>query len=125
DLAIVVVPAAHVLDIAQACGKKGVRALVVISAGFKETGAAGAKREADLRALVRSHGMRLIGPNCLGILNTDPKVSMNATFAPVNPPAGRVALPTQNRALGLAPPEYAPGRALGIPQFVSVGPHTD
>jgi len=125
DLAIIVVPAAHVLEAAEACGKKRVRALVVISAGFKETGAEGAKREAELRDMVRRHGMRLIGPNCLGILNTDPKVSMNATFAPVQPPAGRVAFSSQSGALGLAILDYARKLGLGISQFMSVGNKAD
>jgi len=125
DLAVIVVPAVHVLEIVEACGQKGVRALVVISAGFKETGASGAKRETELRAAVRRHGMRLIGPNCLGILNTDPKVSMNATFAPVNPPAGRVAFSSQSGALGLAILDYARELDLGISQFVSVGNKAD
>jgi len=125
DLAVIVVPAAQVLDAVEECGKKGVRALVVISAGFKETGAAGAKREADLRTAVRRHGMRLIGPNCLGILNTDPKVSMNATFAPVQPPPGRVAFSSQSGALGLAILDYARQLDLGISQFVSVGNKAD
>jgi acetyl coenzyme A synthetase (ADP forming)-like protein len=125
DLAVIVVPAAHVLEAVEACGKKGVRALIVISAGFKETGADGAKREAELRDIVRKHGMRLVGPNCLGILNTDPKVSMNATFAPVEPPAGRVAFSSQSGALGLAILAYARELDLGISQFVSVGNKAD
>jgi len=125
DLAIIVVPAAHVLEAVEACGKKGVRALVVISAGFKETGADGVKRETELRAIVRKHGMRLVGQNCLGILNTDPKVSMNATFAPVEPPAGRVAFSSQSGALGLAILAYARELNLGISQFVSVGNKAD
>ena len=125
DLAVIVVPAVSVLEAVEACGRKGVRALVVISAGFKEVGAEGAKREADLRALVRKHGMRLIGPNCLGILNTDPGVALNATFAPVRPPAGRVAFSSQSGALGLAILDYARELNLGISQFVSVGNKAD
>jgi acetyl coenzyme A synthetase (ADP forming)-like protein len=125
DLAVVVVPSAHVLEVVEACGRKGVRALIVISAGFKEIGPEGAKREADLRAAVKKHGMRLIGPNCLGILNTDPNVRLNATFAPVEPPHGRVAFSSQSGALGLAILSYARELNLGISQFVSVGNKAD
>ncbi|HET9251912.1 MAG TPA: acetate--CoA ligase family protein [Candidatus Eisenbacteria bacterium] len=125
DLAIVVVPAVSVLEAVEACGRKGVRALVVISAGFKEVGAEGREREIALREAVRRHGMRLVGPNCLGILNTDPGVRMNATFAPVQPPPGRVAFSSQSGALGLAILDYARELNLGISQFVSVGNKAD
>ena len=125
DLAIIVVPAAHVLETVEACGRKGVRALVVISAGFKEVGPEGRERETALREVVRRHGMRLVGPNCLGILNTDPGVRMNATFAPVQPPPGRVAFSSQSGALGLAILDYARELNLGISQFVSVGNKAD
>lgn len=125
DLAIIVVPAAHVLETVEACGRKGVRALVVISAGFKEVGPEGRERENALREAVRRHGMRLVGPNCLGILNTDPGVRMNATFAPVQPPPGRVAFSSQSGALGLAILDYARELNLGISQFVSVGNKAD
>ena len=125
DLAIIVVPAAAVLAAAEACGKKGVKALVVISAGFKEIGGAGIALEQELRALVRRHGMRLVGPNCLGILNTDPNVNMNATFAPVQPPPGRIAFSSQSGALGLAILDYARALNLGISHFVSVGNKAD
>jgi len=125
DLAIIVVPAAGVLETVEACGKKGVRALVVISAGFKEVGPEGRERERILVETVRRYGMRLIGPNCLGILNTDPGVRMNATFAPLQPPAGRVAFSSQSGALGLAILDYARELNLGISQFVSVGNKAD
>ncbi len=121
DLAIIVVPAEHVLEAAEACGRKGVKAVVVISAGFKETGEEGKKREIALVEAVRRHSMRLVGPNCLGVLNTDPGVSLNATFAPVQPPRGRVAFSSQSGALGLAILDYARELNLGISQFVSVG----
>lgn len=102
DLAIVVVPAAHVNATVEACGKKGVKAAIVISAGFKEIGGEGVERERELVAIARRHGMRLIGPNCLGVVNTEPGVSMNATFTPPHPPAGSVAFSSQSGALGLA-----------------------
>jgi acetate---CoA ligase (ADP-forming) len=125
DLAVIVVPAASVQEAAEACIRKGVKALVVISAGFKETGEEGRRREEALRALVRRHGVRLVGPNCLGLLNTAPDISMNATFAPVQPPPGRVAFSSQSGALGLAILDYARQLNLGISQFVSVGNKTD
>ncbi len=125
DLAVVVVPGAQVLETAEACVRKGVKALAVISAGFKETGEEGRRREEALLDLVRKHGIRLVGPNCLGILNTDPRVSMNATFAPVQPPPGRVAFSSQSGALGLAILDYARQLNLGISQFVSVGNKAD
>jgi len=125
DLAVIVIPAAHVLETAAACGERSVKALVVISAGFKETGEEGLKRERALLEVVRRYGMRLVGPNCLGIVNTDPKVSMNATFAPVSPPAGRVAFSSQSGALGLAILDTARRLDLGISQFVSVGNKAD
>jgi len=125
DLAVIVIPAAHVLEAVEACGRKGVRALIVISAGFKEIGPEGAEREQELVAAVRRHGMRLVGPNCLGLLNTDPTVSLNATFAPVDALPGRVAFSSQSGALGLAILDYARRLALGISQFVSVGNKAD
>jgi acetyl coenzyme A synthetase (ADP forming)-like protein len=125
DLAVVVVPAVKVLEVVEACGAKGVRAIVVISAGFKETGPEGQKREQDLRATVLRHGMRLVGPNCLGILNTNPAVSMNATFSPVQAPPGRVAFSSQSGALGLAILDHAKQLDLGISQFVSIGNKAD
>ena len=121
DLGIIVIPAEHVLEAATACGEKGVHALIVISAGFKETGEEGLKRERALVGIARRYDMRLIGPNCLGIVNTDPGISINATFAPVSPPAGRVAFSSQSGALGLAILDYARRLNLGISQFVSVG----
>ena len=125
DLAVIVIPAAQVEEVAIACGEKGVKSLLVISAGYKETGEEGAKRQTALVEVVRRYGMRLVGPNCLGILNTDPKVSLNATFAPVAPPPGRVAFSSQSGALGLAILDYARRLNLGISQFVSVGNKAD
>jgi acetate---CoA ligase (ADP-forming) len=125
DLGVIVIPADHVLEAAKACGEKGVKALVVISAGFKETGEHGKARELELLEVARRYDMRLVGPNCLGIVNTDPKVSLNATFAPVSPPAGRVAFSSQSGALGLAILDYAKRIQLGISQFVSVGNKVD
>jgi acetate---CoA ligase (ADP-forming) len=121
DLAVIVIPAEQVVEAARACGEKGVKALIVISAGFKETGEEGLKLERALVEVARQYGMRLVGPNCLGVVNTDAGVSMNATFAPVSPPPGRVAFSSQSGALGLAILDYARRLNLGISQFVSVG----
>lgn len=125
DLAIIVVPAAHVEGVLLACAKQGVRAAVIISAGFKETGREGAERERRLVAIARSHGMRLIGPNCLGVLNTESAVRMNATFAPTYPPAGSVAFSSQSGALGLAILAMASQLNIGISQFASIGNKAD
>jgi acetyl coenzyme A synthetase (ADP forming)-like protein len=125
DLAVITVPAAHVNAVAAECADAGVRALVVITAGFGESGAEGRARQAELVRICRTSGMRLIGPNCMGILNTDPGVRLNATFAPQMPPAGRVAFSTQSGALGLAIIDYAASLGLGLSTFVSVGNKAD
>jgi acetyl coenzyme A synthetase (ADP forming)-like protein len=125
DLAVVAVPAAHVLGVAAECARKGVRALVVISAGFAETGEEGQARQAALVRLCRAAGMRLVGPNCLGIVNTDPAVRLNATFATLLPPAGRVGFFSQSGALGLAVMDYAAQRGIGLSTFVSIGNRAD
>ncbi len=125
DLAIVAVPAEHVLEVAEQCAHKGVRGMVVISAGFKEMGDEGMARERALLAKARSYGVRLIGPNCMGVLNTDPAVSLNATFSPVFPPQGNVALLSQSGALGLALLDFARKLNIGLSTFVSVGNRAD
>jgi acetyl coenzyme A synthetase (ADP forming)-like protein len=125
DLAVITVPAAQVLDVADACGRKGVRALVVISAGFAEVGEAGRARQRELVAVCRRYGMRLIGPNCLGIVNTDPAFRLNAMFGPLPPVAGRVGFSSQSGALGLAAVDYAGALALGLSTFVSAGNKAD
>ncbi|MBX6377463.1 MAG: GNAT family N-acetyltransferase [Clostridia bacterium] len=125
DLAVVAVPAERVPEVVDACARKRVRALVVLSAGFAEIGPEGRARQDDLVRKVRAHGMRLIGPNCMGILNTDPAVRLNATFSPVFPPRGRVAMSSQSGALGLAILDYAEQLGLGISMFVSVGNKAD
>lgn len=125
DLAVIVVPAANVVEVASECARKGVKALVVISAGFSETGEEGKKRQAELLNVCRSAGMRLIGPNCMGIVNTRPAVLLDATFAPGVPPRGRVGFSSQSGALGLAIMEFANSLGLGISTFVSVGNKAD
>jgi acetyl coenzyme A synthetase (ADP forming)-like protein len=125
DLAVIVVPAAHVVSVARDCARKGVKSLVVISAGFSETDEAGRARQNELMDVCRASGMRLIGPNCMGILNTAPDVRMNATFAPVLPPTGSLGIMSQSGALGLALMEEAGLIGLGISSFVSVGNKAD
>jgi len=125
DMAVIAVPKQHVLDVARQCGEKGVQGLVVITAGFKETGAEGAERERALVAVVREHGMRMVGPNCLGVLNADPAYSMNATFAPEMPPFGGSAFVSQSGAMGVSVLDYARDYGIGISQFVSIGNKPD
>src|SRR5262249_38384180 len=102
DLAIVAVPREAVLGVVDDCAARGVRAVVVITAGFAEVGADGRQLQQQLLDKVRGYGMRMIGPNCMGLLNTEPAVSLNASFSPVFPPPGRVAMSSQSGALGLA-----------------------
>jgi acetyl coenzyme A synthetase (ADP forming)-like protein len=125
DVAFITVPAALVSQVARECGEKGVRGLVVISAGFGETHGDGPRRQEELLELCRTYGMRLIGPNCMGIVNTDPQVRLNGTFATVYPPAGRVGFLSQSGALGLAVMEYATELGLGLSTFVSIGNRAD
>lgn len=125
DLAVITVPAAAVASVVDACIAKGVRGLIVITAGFRECGAAGAAAEAALVARVRAARLRMIGPNCMGVINTDPAVNLNATFAPTFPPAGSVAFLSQSGALGLTILQFAARLNIGISTFVSVGNAAD
>jgi acetate---CoA ligase (ADP-forming) len=125
DLAVIAVPAAGVEAAIDDCAAKGVPAVVVITAGFSETGAEGRRREAALLEKVRAAGMRMVGPNCMGLVNTDPRFRLNATFGPIYPPEGKVALSSQSGALGLALLDYASKLNLGISTFVSVGNKAD
>ena len=125
DLAIIAVPAAGVEEVVADCARAGVRGVVVISAGFAELSAEGRAVERRLTQLVRSSGMRMVGPNCMGVLNTDPAVSLNATFAPAWPPAGSIGMLSQSGALGLAILDHARSLNLGISTFVSVGNKAD
>ena len=125
DLAMVVVPKQYVLDVVDECGKKGTKAAVIISAGFREIGGAGIEREEQLVELARSYDMRLVGPNCMGVLNTAPDVSMNATFAPTMPPPGPTSFMSQSGAMGVTILDYAYELGLGIHEFVSVGNKAD
>jgi acetyl coenzyme A synthetase (ADP forming)-like protein len=125
DLAVIAVPSAAVLDVAEQCGREGVRSLVVVTAGFGEVDAAGRQREQELLRLCRMTGMRLVGPNCIGVVNTAPDISLNATFGPAMPPAGRVGFASQSGALGLVAIQEARSRGIGISEFVSTGNKAD
>ncbi len=125
DLAVIVVPAPLVLDVVEECGQKGIWGLVIISAGFGESGSEGKHREKSLLEKVLSYGMRVIGPNCLGILNCHKDVSLNATFSPNMPPCGTISIGSQSGALGLALLDYAKSMSLGINSFVSIGNRMD
>ena len=125
DLCVIAVPAPAVESVVDDCIAKQVGAIVVITAGFGETGDAGHNIESRLREKVRAAGIRMIGPNCMGVLNADPALHMNATFSPVFPPSGSIAFSSQSGALGLAILEYAKRLNLGISNFVSVGNKAD
>ena len=123
DLAVLAVPVAQVLPVARECAAAGVRALMVITAGFSETGPEGARLQDELLGVCRRAGMRLLGPNCMGVVNTDPTVQLSATFAPVIPPPGRVALVSQSGGLGVAAMSMAGELGLGL--SVSIGNRAD
>ncbi|THV16185.1 GNAT family N-acetyltransferase [Nocardioides caeni] len=125
DVAIVAVPAEAVTEVVLDCANKGVHGLIVISSGFAETGEEGRKRQRHLAGLCRSYGLRLIGPNCLGVLNTDPAVQVNASLSSVMPARGRAGFFCQSGALGSAILEKVKNRGLGISTFVSAGNRAD
>jgi acetyltransferase len=125
DLAIVVVPRAGVPKVVEQCGRKGVKALVVITAGFKEVGNEGADAERKLRRVIERYGMRMVGPNCMGVINTEPAVCMNGTFAAAMPARGNVGFVSQSGALGEAILADAAQSGIGVSMFVSMGNKTD
>ncbi len=125
DLAVVMVPKGSVQEVAEAAIAKGVRGLVVITAGFAETGEEGAAREGRLRDTVRAAGVRMIGPNCMGVINTAAEVSLNATFAPTPAEPGPVGFVSQSGALGVAILNVARDLGVGFTQFVSMGNKAD
>lgn len=121
DLAVVIVPAAAVPQVLEECGRKRIPGAVVISAGFKEIGGEGLQLERRVQEIAREHDIALVGPNCLGIINTDPEVRLNATFARSMPPPGKVAFISQSGAVGVAALEYAESEHIGLSKFISVG----
>jgi acyl-CoA synthetase (NDP forming)/RimJ/RimL family protein N-acetyltransferase len=125
DLAVVATPAEQVPEVVQQCGTAGVRSVVVLSAGFSESGPAGAELERATVDAARRHGMRLLGPNCLGVVNTDPSVRLDATLAPALPPAGRVAVLAEAGTLSAAIVDHAVRMELGVSTMVAAGNRAD
>ncbi len=125
DLALIVVNAKFVLDTIDQCHQKGIKGLCIITAGFKETGKEGAEAEKQLLAKVREYGMRLVGPNCLGVLNTHPDVSMDATFAESLPVRGDIGFVSQSGALGGGILNILKDLNVGFSQFISIGNQAD
>jgi acyl-CoA synthetase (NDP forming)/RimJ/RimL family protein N-acetyltransferase len=126
DLVVIAVPAPAVRQVVVECAAKAVKGLIVVSAGFAETGEhEGRARQAELVQLARANGMRVVGPNCLGVVNTDPEYSLNASLALVLPPPGRVGFFSQSGALGIAILETVAERGLGLATFVSAGNRAD
>jgi acetate---CoA ligase (ADP-forming) len=125
EMVLVCVPAPHVEEVVHEAARLGSKAAVIISAGFNEAGPEGAQRERDLMRVVRGHGIRVVGPNCMGVLNAAADTRMNGTFSQVFPPAGRVAFSSQSGALGLAILAAAERLGLGLSSFASIGNKAD
>ena len=121
DLAVVIVPAERVAAVAESLGRRGARGLVVISSGFREVGGEGVAREDELIRIARTHRMSVLGPNCFGVLNTDPAVSLNATFSDSLPPRGNIAFVSQSGALCAGILRYGTSERIGFSRFLSVG----
>ncbi len=121
ELAVVIVPAPLVADVVDRLGRRGTRGVVVISAGFREIGGEGVAREAELVARARAHGMSVVGPNCFGVINTAPEVSLNATFSEDLPPRGNIAFVSQSGALCAGILRYGVSERIGFSRFISVG----
>ena len=125
DMAVVAIPPEQIPTVVDDCAAAGVKALVVVTSGFAEAGIEGRARQDELIAKTRSYGMRLLGPNGMGLLNLDPQVRLHASFSPVVPPAGHVAFSSQSGALGIAILDLASQRGVGLSAFVSVGNKAD
>ena len=125
ELAVIAVPTAAVLETAGECAAKGVRALVVLTAGFAEVGPEGRARQDELLAVCRAAGMRMVGPNCLGVANLHHRTTLNATFAPGELSPGNVAFATQSAGFGIAAIDEAAARGIGLSSFVSMGDKAD
>lgn len=121
DLAVISVPRDGVFTVIDDCAKKNIKGVVVISAGFKEIGGEGLELELKLKEQCEKYGMLVVGPNCMGIINTEPNTSLNATFAPQQPLPGKAAFVSQSGALGIAVLNVAKDMNIGLSQFVSMG----
>ena len=124
NLAIIAVPAASVSAVLEACGRKGIHAVIVISAGYKEAGEEGRKLEDFLKALAQAQSISVLGPNCLGLINTSAGVNLNATFAKRIPKPGNISFLSQSGALGVYALEFAAANDIGMAKFVSLGNKT-
>jgi len=125
DLAVIIVRAPLVPQVLEECGQKGVKGAIVISAGFKETGPEGAKLEAQVKEIAHHYGIALVGPNCLGVINTDPNYRLNASFAKEMPLPGNIAFISQSGALCTAVLDYAKGQGIGFSKVISLGNKAD
>ena len=125
DLAVIAIPAEGVLKVVNDCGKKGVKGIVVITAGFREIGSKGILLEEKLMKLVRKYNMRMVGPNCMGVINTDEDIRLNASFAGVRPDAGEIGFLSQSGALGESILNHAKNLGIGLSKFVSMGNKPD
>lgn len=125
DVAVIIVPAEIVCSVLEEAGKKQVKGAIVISAGFKEVGESGAERERKLKETVAKYDIRMIGPNCLGVINNNEKVRLNASFATKMPKPGNIAFISQSGALCTAVLDYAEGKNIGFSKFVSFGNKAD
>ncbi|MEA1950360.1 MAG: acetate--CoA ligase family protein [Planctomycetota bacterium] len=121
DQAVIVYPSNVVERALEQCGQKGIKSVIVISAGFREVGPEGIKREQRIKDICKEYGIAMVGPNCLGVINTDPKVQLNASFARKMPAAGRIAFLSQSGALCTAVLDYARKKTIGFSKFVSFG----
>lgn len=121
DLAVIIVPARFVVDVLEECGKKAIKGAVIISAGFKEVGGKGIELETKVKQITQKHGISLVGPNCLGVVNTDPGASLNATFGTTMPKEGNIAFISQSGALCVAVLDYAKEANIGFSKFISMG----
>ncbi len=125
DFAVIIIPQKFVLDTLNQCNQKGIKGICIISAGFKESGAEGAQAEKDLVAKLKEYGMRCVGPNCLGVLNTHPDVRMDATFAEALPERGNIGFVSQSGALGGGILNILKDLNVGFAQFISIGNQAD
>ncbi len=125
DLAVVLVPAGFVPQVLKDAGRKGCKGAIVISAGFREIGGNGVELERELQAVACEYGMAVVGPNCFGVINTDPSVSLNATFSRNFPLGGKIAFISQSGAVGVAALEYAAAERIGFSKFISIGNKAD
>ena len=125
DMAELIVPSAHVPSVIEEAGQKGIKGCVIITAGFKEIGGLGVELEKRMMSVAKKHGIRVVGPNCLGVINTNKEVRMNASFARFMPKTGNIALVSQSGAMCVAILDVATGRNMGFSKFVSIGNKAD